>query len=73
VVTYLRRGKTAGARRGVSRCERNNPADTQVSEEGGGGGAPEQAPGRSCGPMGDARWTSLLLKDCSPWKGPTLE
>ena len=26
--------------KGVRRCERNNPADPQVSEEGGGGGAP---------------------------------
>ena len=26
--------------RGVRICERNNPADTKVSEEGGGGGAP---------------------------------
>ena len=26
--------------RGVRRCERNNSADTQVSEEGGAGGAP---------------------------------
>ena len=26
--------------RGVRRCERNNSADTKVSEEGGGGGAP---------------------------------
>ena len=26
--------------RGVRTCKRNNPADTKVSEEGGGGGAP---------------------------------
>ncbi|GAB0182143.1 acid sphingomyelinase-like phosphodiesterase 3b [Grus japonensis] len=26
--------------RGATRCERNNAADTKVSEEGGGGGAP---------------------------------
>ena len=26
--------------RGLRRCERNNSADTKVSEEGGGGGAP---------------------------------
>ncbi|KAK4824801.1 hypothetical protein QYF61_019469 [Mycteria americana] len=23
--------------------------------------------------MGDPRWSSLFLKDCTPWKGPTLE
>jgi len=28
-------------RAGVRRCERNNSADTKVSEEGGGGGAPD--------------------------------
>jgi len=22
--------------------------------------------------MGDPRWSSLFLKDCSPWVGPTL-
>jgi len=22
--------------------------------------------------MGDPRWSSLFLKDCSPWEGPTL-
>ncbi|GAB0175561.1 acid sphingomyelinase-like phosphodiesterase 3b [Grus japonensis] len=27
-------------KRGVGRCERNNPADTQASAEGGAGGAP---------------------------------
>ncbi|GAB0184750.1 AN1-type zinc finger protein 5-like [Grus japonensis] len=34
------RVKTTAAERGVRRCERNNSADTQVSEEGGGGRAP---------------------------------
>ncbi|GAB0179828.1 zinc finger and BTB domain-containing protein 5 [Grus japonensis] len=29
--------------------------------------------GRTCDPMGDPRWSSLLLKVCTPWKGPTLE
>ena len=29
--------------------------------------------GRTCDPMGDPRWSSLFLKDCTPWKGPTLE
>ncbi|KAJ7400255.1 hypothetical protein BTVI_107071 [Pitangus sulphuratus] len=48
----------------------------------------EQAPGKTCGPMergahagtgrthdpaGDPRWSSLHLKDCTPWKGPILE
>ena len=23
--------------------------------------------------MGDPHWSSLCLKDCTPWKGPTLE
>ena len=23
--------------------------------------------------MGDPRWSSLLLKVCTPWEGPTLE
>ncbi|GAB0204350.1 epimerase family protein SDR39U1 [Grus japonensis] len=44
VITYLRRGKKHQEQlqpeRGVRRCERNNSADTQVSEEEGGGGAP---------------------------------
>jgi len=22
--------------------------------------------------VGDPRWSSLFLKDCTPWKGPTL-
>ena len=29
--------------------------------------------GRTCDPTGDPRWSSLLLKDCTPWEGPTLE
>ena len=29
--------------------------------------------GRTCDPTGDPRWNSLFLKDCTPWKGPTLE
>ena len=33
----------------------------------------EQAPGRTCGPVGDPRWSSLFLKDCTPWMGPMLE
>ncbi|GAB0180767.1 E3 ubiquitin-protein ligase MARCHF3 [Grus japonensis] len=43
-VTELRRGKNHQEQlqpaRGVRRCERNNSADTKVSEEGGAGGAP---------------------------------
>jgi len=27
---------------------------------------------RVCDPMGDPRWGSLFLKDCTLWKGPTL-
>ena len=29
--------------------------------------------GRTCDPAGDPRWSSLLLKDCTPCKGPMLE
>ena len=29
--------------------------------------------GRTCDPVGDPRWSSLLLKDCTLWMGPTLE
>ena len=45
VITYLRRGKEVTVQRqlqperGVRLCERNNSADTKVSEEGGGGDA----------------------------------
>ena len=28
--------------------------------------------GRACDPVGDPRWSSLFLKDCTPWEGPTL-
>ncbi|GAB0181460.1 acid sphingomyelinase-like phosphodiesterase 3b [Grus japonensis] len=47
-ITELRRGKKVvqhqeqlQPERGVRRCERNNSADTKVSAEGGGGGAPD--------------------------------
>ena len=45
-ITYLRRGgknlhnTSSSQKRGVRICERNSPAATKVSEEGGGGGAP---------------------------------
>ena len=29
--------------------------------------------GRTCDSVGDPRWSSLFLKDCTPWKGPMLE
>jgi len=29
--------------------------------------------GKTCDPMGDPCWSSLFLKDCTPWEGPTLE
>ncbi|GAB0186393.1 EH domain-containing protein 4 [Grus japonensis] len=29
--------------------------------------------GRTCDPMGDRSWRNLVLKDCTPWKGPMLE
>jgi len=28
--------------------------------------------GRAGDPVGDLRWRRLLLKDCTPWKGPML-
>ena len=43
-ITFLRRGKnccaTTAVERGVNICERNIPADTKVSDKGGGGGGP---------------------------------
>jgi len=45
VITYLRRGKklqgNSSRERGVRLCERNNSANTKVSEERGGGCAPD--------------------------------
>ena len=29
--------------------------------------------GRTCNPTGDPCWSSLFLKDCTPWMGPMLE
>lgn len=29
--------------------------------------------GRACDPAGDPCWSSLFLKDCTPWKGAMLE
>ncbi|OPJ82779.1 hypothetical protein AV530_008539 [Patagioenas fasciata monilis] len=29
--------------------------------------------GRTCDRMGDPHWSSLFLKDCTPWNGPMLE
>ncbi|GAB0210172.1 hypothetical protein GRJ2_003483000 [Grus japonensis] len=29
--------------------------------------------GRTCDPVGNPCWSSLVLKDCTLWKGPTLE
>ena len=29
--------------------------------------------GRTCDPAGHLRWSSLFLKDCTPWGGPVLE
>ncbi|GAB0181680.1 EH domain-containing protein 4 [Grus japonensis] len=155
-VTELTRGKKPAQQKqqlgtAVRRCERNSPADTKVSAEGGGGGTPgtraeiplqpmektmvrqavslqpmeddggaeippvarggphtgaggcpkeavtpwkahagasslqdlwtrgERSPhqgrfaGRTCDLMGDPRWSSLFLKVCTPWEGPTLE
>ena len=46
VITYLRKAKEVTGEwqlqpeRGVRICKRNSSADTKVSEEGGGGGAP---------------------------------
>ena len=67
-------------------CERNNHADTEVSEEGEGGGAPEQR--FPCSPWRTPRWSRWLglekavmgkpmleqfVEDCSPSKGLALE
>jgi len=27
---------------------------------------------RACDPVGDPCWSSLFLKDCTPWEGPTM-
>jgi len=32
----------------------------------------EQVAGRTCDQVGDPRGSSLFLKDCTPWEGPTL-
>lgn len=32
----------------------------------------DQAPGRTCDPMGRPCWSSVFLKDQNPWEGPTL-
>ena len=32
----------------------------------------EQVGWQVCDPTGDPRWSSLFLKDCIPWEGPTL-
>jgi len=29
--------------------------------------------GGTCDPVGDPHWSSLFLKDCTPWEGLTLE
>ncbi|GAB0190179.1 hypothetical protein GRJ2_001483200 [Grus japonensis] len=29
--------------------------------------------GRTCDPVGDPRWSSLVLKVCTQWKEPTLQ
>jgi len=29
----------------------------------------EQAHGGTCAPVGDPWWSSLFLKDCTPWEG----
>ncbi|GAB0205519.1 F-box only protein 31 [Grus japonensis] len=52
---------------GERRCERNSPADTKVSEEGGEGGAPGAGISISLQPL------EQLVKNCSPWEGLTLE
>ena len=38
-------------------------------------GSPRQSrfAGRTCDPVGDPRWSSLLLKVCTPWERLTLE
>jgi len=52
------------------------PSQSRWMPEGGSDpvGSPHRSKfaGRACEPMGDTCWSSLFLKDCTPWKGPTL-
>jgi len=67
----------------VRRCERNNSADTKVSEEGGGRrclrrqsresslAAHDEDHGEAgCSPCSPWRSTLEQISTCSPWKGP---
>ncbi|KAJ7402343.1 hypothetical protein BTVI_87375 [Pitangus sulphuratus] len=75
VITYLRRGEKtccgAAAERGVRIHERNIPAEPKGPAD-----LWKEEPTLEqvyCEPMGDPNWSSLFLKDCTTWKGPTLE
>ncbi|GAB0208746.1 epimerase family protein SDR39U1 [Grus japonensis] len=71
-------------KRGVRICERNNCADTKVSEEGGGGGAPgtgaeiplqpvEKAMVRQAVPLQPMEDDGMMMEQifpCSPWRTP---
>ena len=54
-----------GARAGAASCQ-----DLRTNGE----KSPHQSRfgGRACDPVGDPRRSSLFLRDCTPWKGPTL-
>jgi len=58
-------GTPWGPRTGAGSCQ-----DLQTCEKRG----PHQSrfAGRACHPTGDPRWSSLFLKDCTLWEGPTL-
>jgi len=66
---YLRRREKPAQlqpERGVGICERNNSADTKLSQEGGGGCAPG-ARVESCSPW---RSTVEQISTCSSWRTP---
>jgi len=54
-----------GARAGAGSCQdlrthgERSPGQSKFSD-------------RASDPMGDSCWSSLFLKDCTPWEGPTL-
>ncbi|GAB0176179.1 epimerase family protein SDR39U1 [Grus japonensis] len=83
-ITELRRGKIAAQQqpeRRVRICERNNPADTKISAEGGGGGAPgtraeiplqplEKTMVRQAVSLQPIELMVEQISSCSPWRTP---
>jgi len=78
VVTNLRRKKTLRndnlqQERGVRICERNNSADTKVSEAEGAGGAPDVGAEVPLQPMEQTmvrQGVPLQISTCTPWRTP---